>query len=122
MGKKVLLIEEHDSFRHFLGTYLAQQFEVFGAADEIDAMTTLHQGLLPDAIIASARLAGKNASQLLTALRYSGLFADIPVVIIGDNNLESERERFTMAGASAYFCKPFNPVLLHEHIVRVAAG
>ena len=120
MGKKLLLVEEHNSFRQFLGAYLAQHFEVLGATDALDAMTRLHQGFLPDAIIASARMPGKNTTQLLQLLRCSGLFAAIPVVVIGDGNFETEKERFAHAGANAYFCKPFNPVLLHDYLIRVS--
>lgn len=120
MGKKVLLVEEHDSFRRFLGAYLAQNFEVLGARDELDAMVRLHQGFLPSAIVASTRLSGKNATRLLQSLRCSGLFASIPVVVIGNNNLETDRERFLYAGANAYFAKPFNPILLHDYLIRVS--
>ena len=122
MGKKVLLVEEHDSFRRFLGAYLAQNFEVLGARDELDAMVRLHQGFLPDAIVASTRISGKNVTRLLYSLRCSGLFASIPVVVLGDSNLEMEKERFTYAGANAYFCKPFNPVLLHDYLIRVSTS
>lgn len=120
MGRKVLLVEEHNSFRQFLGAYLAQNFEVLGATDALDAMVRLHQGFLPDAIIAGTRMPGKNATQLLQSLRCSGLFAAIPVIVIGDGSFETEKERFTRAGADAYFCKPFNPILLHDYLIRVS--
>ncbi len=121
MMRKVLLVEAHDSFRRLIGTFLSNKFEVTGTKSGLEAMSCLSQGLLPDAIVADARMADLNSTQFLVNLHYSGMYADIPVVVISSSDNEDEEQHFKQLGVRDYFLKPFSPVKLQECLLQITA-
>lgn len=121
MNKKILLVEPHDSLRHCIGVFLSEKFEVVGAKNGLEALCKLGQGVFPDAIVTGAHMPGINGAQLLSHLRCSGLFSDIPVVVISNaaDNREEE-QHFRRLGVHDYLRKPFNPIKLQERLLQIA--
>lgn len=115
----MLLVEGHDSLRRLIGAFLSQQFEVAGAKNGLEAMSRLSQGFFPDVIVTDARVPDLGGTQFLANLRCSGLFADIPVVVIGGSDNDGEEQRFKQLGARDYFRKPFSPVKLQDSLLRL---
>lgn len=120
MNRKVLLVENHDSLRCLIGAFLSRRFEVVGAKSGLEAMTRLSQGLLPDVIVTDARTPEIGGAQFLSNLRCSGLFANIPVVVIGSAaDFDDEERHFEQLGVHAYFRKPFDPVALQNRLLQI---
>lgn len=119
MNRKVLLVEGNDSLRRLVGSFLSRQFEVAGAKNGLEAMSRLSQGFFPDAIVTDARAANFGGAQFLANLRCSGLFADIPVVVISSSDSEEEERFFKKLGAHDYFRKPFSPAKLQDFLLRL---
>lgn len=119
MNRKVLLVEDHDSLRNLIGVFLSKQFEVTGAKNGLEAMCRLSNGLLPDVIVTDAGMPGLNGIQLLANLRCSGMFSDIPVIVIGNPENEEEEQHFKQLGAHDYFRKPFSPVKLQDRLMQI---
>lgn len=122
MNRKILLIEDHDSLRHVVGTFLSGSFEVTGAKNGLEAMVHLSRGLLPDVIVTDAAMPDLNGFQFLANLRCSGMYANIPVVVISGSCNDEEALRFQHLGVCDYFRKPFNPVQLQERLVQITSG
>jgi PleD family two-component response regulator len=118
MTKKILLMEDHEIFRRFIGVFLSDHFEVAAAKDPLEAMAWIHKGFIPDCIIAKANTADAGAYKLLQQLQCTGMYANIPVIVIGDKIQQNELDQFTLLGASNYFQKPFNPVFLKNYLLQ----
>ncbi len=119
MNRKILLVEAHDSFRQVIGAFLSKQFEVVGVRNGIEALGKLSQGFFPDAIVTDTRVSGISGAQLLSQLRCSGLFADIPVVVISSVENDEEELHFRQLGVHDYFRKPFSPTKLQNRLIQI---
>ena len=56
---------------------------------------------------------------LLRHLKSSGLFEDIPVIILSSNDNSAEKIRCLKLGADDYLIKPFNPEELDIRIANI---
>ncbi|MBV6439625.1 MAG: Chemotaxis protein CheY [Saprospiraceae bacterium] len=119
MNRKILLVEDHDSLRQVIGAFLSNCFDVTGAKNGLEAMSHLSRGFVPDVIVTDAMMPGLNGFQFLANLRCSGLYANIPVVVISGSCNDEEAARFQQLGVRAYFRKPFNPVQLQERLAQI---
>ncbi len=119
MNRRILLVEDHDSLRQVIGAFLSKQFQVTGAKNGLDAMGQLSQGLMPDVIVTDALMPGLNGMQFLANLQCSGIYANIPVVVISGSGNDDDEQRFKQLGVHEYFRKPFNPVQLQDSLIRI---
>ena len=123
MLRRILLVEDHDGLRLLLGNFLSQSFDVVGARNGFEALTWLSNGLMPDAIIAGNDMPEMDAAGLLGHLRNTGLWSNVPVVVLGEvENSEQEWLRYKRLGASDFVNKPFDPLELREKLLRLTAG
>ncbi|MCB0527464.1 MAG: response regulator [Saprospiraceae bacterium] len=120
MKRKILIVEDHDSLRYLMGAFLSRQFEVVGAKNGLDAMSWLGKGQLPDVIVTDMSMPALNGAELLDNLRCSGLYADIPVVVISGREDDEEEKRIKQLGARAYLRKPFSPTELQDRLLQLA--
>jgi CheY-like chemotaxis protein len=119
MNSKILLVEDHDSLRLLMGSFLSKTFDVFSAKNGLEAMSWLSKGIRPDIIITDARMPELNGTQLLSNLRCSGMFHDIPVIVISGSESEDDERRFKQLGVRDFIRKPFNPVSLKERLNQI---
>ncbi|HRI60829.1 MAG TPA: response regulator [Saprospiraceae bacterium] len=119
MNRRILLVEDHDSLRQVIGAFLSKRFDVTGAKNGLEAMSRLSNGLLPDAILTDVFMPGLNGFQFLANLQCSGIYANIPVVVMSGSCDEEEELRFKQLGVDNYFRKPFNPVQLQDCLIRI---
>ncbi len=122
MKKTLLIVARHESMRRLLGACLGEQFHVFGAQTALEAMALLKNGLLPDVITAESRATFSNGEHLLENLRCSGMYRDIPVNILCDDDMPGEADRFRRLGASFCLTKPFNPIILQQNMLHLVAS
>lgn len=116
MRHTILIVEDYDSLRQLLGTYLSRYYSVLGAKDGVEAMSWLHRGMMPDAVITDLQMPELNGIEFITHLRNSGLYRDIPLIVItGEKNEETER-RCRQLGIHAFVEKPFNPIILQQQL------
>lgn len=118
MHRKLLLVDDHDGLRRVIGTFLSEKFDVVGAKNGLEAMTWLSKGMMPNVIVTDSVMPELDGAALLSNLRCSGLWADIPVIVMGSND-EGEAQRFKMLGAYEYFAKPFSPVRLQDRLMDI---
>jgi len=121
MRKKALIIEENDSLRHLLSSFLGKEFEVFAVRSGFEAMIFLHKGFVPDVILNGKGASVAEGLQFLSNLSCSGMFGSIPVVVIGNSETEEEEQKFRQSGAVDYFRKPFNPIALQNRIFQLTS-
>ena len=80
--KMILIVEDQKSVRVLLQQFLRKSFDVTCKADGFDALAWLSQGNLPDLIILDMSMPKLNGLDFLNNIRTSGIFRDIPVLIV----------------------------------------
>ena len=121
MSRRLLLVEDHDGLRQVIGRFLSENFEVVGAKNGLEAMSWLSKGMMPDVIVTDSAMPELDGAALLSNLRCSGLWSDIPVVVLGSGNTNAEEEamHFKRLGACEYFSKPFSPMQLQLKLLAI---
>jgi CheY-like chemotaxis protein len=118
MTKKILLVEDHDHLRKLMGFLLSAHYDIIAARNGLEAMSILSRGIIPDAIVTDSRMPEMNAAQLLKNLRCSGMFAHIPVIVIGDATTAHDTQAFYDLGVQGLLQKPFKPQQLQDMLHR----
>jgi two-component system, chemotaxis family, chemotaxis protein CheY len=122
MLRRVLLVEDHDSLRRLLGNFLSDNFDVVGAKNGLEAISWLSTGVVPDVIITDNDMPEIDGANLLRQLRCTGLWSNIPVVVMGEvEDIEQESERYQSLGAQAFFNRPFSPIALQEKLLQIVS-
>ncbi len=121
MTRRLLLVEDHDGLRRIIGSFLSEKFDVVGAKNGLEAMSWLRKGMMPDIIVTDSSMPEIDGAALISNLRCSGLWADIPVVVLGSGNADAadEEQQFKHLGAYGYFAKPFSPARLQDKLMDI---
>ncbi|MFZ4724277.1 MAG: response regulator [Paludibacter sp.] len=116
MKKKILIVDDKSEFRRLTKTILQSQYEVESAENGIDALSILQNGYNPDLIVSDLMMPVLGGKDFLEQLKSSGLFKDIPVIILSSIDKSDEKIKLIKLGASDYLEKPYNPA---ELLVRI---
>ncbi len=119
--KSILVIEDHDSIRLLLERFLSKRFTVTCKGDGFDALAWLSYGNIPDLIILDMSMPRLSGLDFLNNIRTSGLFRDIPVLIVSGEKDNKVIQKCKDLGIDGFIPKPFNPIDLDEKINMVLA-
>ena len=119
MKKKILAIDDSKAIRFLLQTVLGKDYQVVTAPDGCSAMYWLSKRNLPDLIIADAQLPDMNDWELIEQLASSGLYREIPIIVISSLSKSETQTKCLEFGVIEYFTKPFNPIDLLDSIKRL---
>jgi two-component system, chemotaxis family, chemotaxis protein CheY len=104
---KVLVIEDDAPLCWLLERILRGKYEVIVMNNGLEAWSWLSDGNSCDLIISDVKMPSLDGVELLENLSHSGLFRNIPVIML--SGLEDSRKRCLELGAIAYLVKPFEP-------------
>jgi len=120
---KVLVIEDDEIISYILEFMLTKEdFDVEiindgqSALNHIVSQTENTPADLPGVILLDVMLPYVNGHQLLSEIRSSETWRDIPVLMLTSKALESNIAQGLAAGASDYIVKPFTPTDVVERI------
>jgi CheY-like chemotaxis protein len=119
MKKKVLLVDDIKEFRALLKIFLSSKYEVITAQDGLDAMAMLEGGLNPDAIVTDLVMPRLDGYQLISQLKNSGPYQNIPIIVLSNVDKAKERIKLKICGVCGYIIKPFNPQELKEGLEKL---
>ena len=119
MKKQILAIDDSKAIRFLLQTVLGKEFHVISVPDGFSAMYYLSHRSHPDMIIADPQLPDMEDWELIQQLTSSGLYGDIPVVILSALDAAVTDQKCREYGVAKYYLKPFNPVDLIEDISTI---
>lgn len=125
MKHQLLFVDDSEMMRSFLAHYFTQSYLVKTAESAEETWAWLDAGNFPSLIVLDLKLGHSSGYELLTQLKYSALFNDIPVIILSSVDESKEKIKCLEAGAADYLIKPFNPkeleirILYHLRAVRV---
>ncbi|WNJ21114.1 response regulator [Pontibacter sp. G13] len=116
MKKHILIVDDDASIRMLLTFILKQQYRVSTCENGWEALAQLASGEIPDLIIADLDMPKMTGFELLSHIRMSGLWRNLPFVILSGFETPKTREACFQQGASAYLLKPFNPEIVKREI------
>ena len=119
MKKQILAIDDSKAIRFLLQTVLGKEFHVISVPDGFSAMYYLSHRSHPDMIIADPQLPDMEDWELIQQLTSSGLYGDIPIVILSGLGAADTEQKCREYGVAKYYLKPFNPVDLIEDIATI---
>ena len=118
MNEKILVVEDEENIRTNIKEYLeTQQLQVLEAADGETALEMV-ETMKPDLIILDVMLPNMDGIELLTKIRQSMEYRDIPIILATAKGQEYDRIRGFDLGADDYIVKPFSVM---EMVSRVKA-
>jgi DNA-binding response OmpR family regulator len=116
----ILILEDHDSVRLLLGTtFRGENYQVTTKKDGIEGMAWLAAGNLPNMIILDINMPRLNGLDFMRQINRSGLYRDIPVIMLTANDDEDDIIEAFALGIQNYIQKPFNPVALKERVRKI---
>jgi len=122
MKKQILAIDDSKAIRFLLQTVLGKEYKVITAPDGCSAMYWLSKKNLPDLIIADAQLPDMENWELVEQLSMSGLYRNIPIIVLSSLNKTETNTKCIQFGVAAYFTKPFNPIELFEAVNKISTN
>lgn len=119
MKKQILAIDDSKAIRFLLQTVLGKDYTVVTAPDGCSAMYWLSKRNLPDLIITDAQLPDMQDWELIEQLASSGIYRDIPIVVISSLDKVQVNAKCQEFGVAQNFTKPFNPVDLMTTVQQI---
>lgn len=119
MKKKILLVDDKREFRSLVKMYLNKKYEVETCGNGMEALNLLQDGYLPNVIVSDLNMPMVDGYSLLDQLKASGLYSQIPVIILSSIDKSSNKVELIQKGAEDYLVKPFNPQELEVRIERI---
>ena len=103
----VLVVDDSITVRKVTEKLLAgENYEVGTARDGLDALQKLDE-FEPDLVLSDIEMPRMDGFELLSAVRQSELWSDVPVIMISSRTAGKHRERATDLGASDFLGKPY---------------
>lgn len=118
----ILIIEDHDAVRLLLGITFKRQFNVVTKRDGLEGLAWLSAGNFPDLIILDMQMPRLNGLGFLRQLRSSGMFNQIPVLLVSGNNDAIQNAELFDLGIVDFIPKPFDPTLLYEKVKMIVSN
>ena len=116
--KKVLIIEDDSPLCWLLEKILHNKYEVVIMNNGMEAWSWLSDRNIPDLIISDIKMPSLDGIELLENLSISGLFKNIPVIMLSGYEDSAKRKRCLELGAFNYLVKPFEPQALLDEVER----
>lgn len=112
MGKKkqqILIVDDDPNIRMLLEFLLRKKFQVQTRADGLSGLAWISTGERPDLIILDVDMPKINGYEFLCRIRESGLYRNIPVLMLSGHEEKEVKEKCLAKGLCDYLLKPFNP-------------
>jgi two-component system, chemotaxis family, chemotaxis protein CheY len=113
---RILVIEDDAPLCWLLEKILRGKYEVVVMNNGLEAWSWLSDGNECDLIISDVKMPSLDGIELLENLSNSGLFKNIPVIML--SGLDDSKEQCLALGAFAYFVKPFEPQKFLSEVKR----
>ena len=117
--KKVLVIEDDAPLCWLLERILRGKYEVIVMNNGLEAWSWLSDGNSCDLIVSDVKMPSLDGIELLENLSNSGLFKNIPVIML--SGLEDSKKECLELGAFTYLVKPFEPRMFLGEVERAIA-
>ncbi|MEL6600855.1 MAG: response regulator [Pseudomonadota bacterium] len=120
MSKTVLIVEDEPNIVESLAFLLQRDgFTVRTISDGADALAEV-ESTVPDVVILDVMLPNVSGFDILSNLRGSTRFADLPVMMLTAKGQRKDRDRAEDLGADIFVTKPFSNTEIVAEVRRLA--
>jgi DNA-binding response OmpR family regulator len=119
MKKTVLIVDDKLEIRNLLNMFLSKDFNVISFENGRVAFNWLQEGNLPDGIITDIQMPEIDGRKFLSMIKSSGIYQNIPVIMLSSIHSSDERIKMLDMGADDYVVKPFNPAELKIRLSKL---
>jgi CheY-like chemotaxis protein len=118
MRRSILSINGNKPFNYILKTVLSDKYNVFLAADPVSGLRMIKEQLSLSLILIDTDLFEQDAIDFILHVK-SSLIHDKPIIVLTSSDLNLLLSRLSRIKLDEIFLKPFNPVLLLQHIDKM---
>ncbi|MHB1279354.1 MAG: response regulator transcription factor [Bacteroidia bacterium] len=119
MEKTLLAVDDEKSILMILDFVFGKKYKVVQKNNGQEATQWLQQGNMPDVIVADMNMPEMNGFEFILQIRSSGLYRDVPLIMLSGNENTADKIKCLNAGADDYLVKPFNPEELEARINNI---
>jgi two-component system chemotaxis response regulator CheY len=119
MEHTILIMEDDEPMRLLLDVLLKNKYKVVFKNDGLAGMKWLSEGNIPSIILSDFILPKMNGYDFLNSLSQSGMFSDIPFIMVSSRTDEGFKRRCLDAGAKGFLDKPFDPSQLYNLLDKI---
>jgi two-component system, chemotaxis family, chemotaxis protein CheY len=119
MKKKILIVDDDLCILKLLNFILNKDYDIVVKNNGIDAFSWLEDGNIPELIISDLQMPYFDGQSFIKNIKISGLFRDIPVIMLSAAHDLEEQVSNMPFQIDAYMPKPFNPTSLRAAITHV---
>ena len=119
MRSKILIVDDDLSILRLLNFILCKDYDVVVKNNGIDAFSWLEEGNIPELIISDLQMPYFDGQSFVKNVKISGLFRDIPVLLLSAAHDLEEQVSSMRFQVDAYMPKPFKPAALKTAISQV---
>lgn len=105
----ILVVDDKQALSDLLAQFLGQKHKVTTKKNGLEALEWLQRGDIPDLIISDLEMPQLDGYGLISKVRSSGYFSDIPIIVLSCRDSSADRIKCLKLGANDYMVKPFNP-------------
>ena len=109
MNKTILIVEDHPFMKLLLNQLLSENFDVVCVDNPILALQWMDNNPNPILILSDLAMPEMDGFELLSNLKGSAFFREIPIIILSGLSDSKDRIRCLELGANDFIAKPFNP-------------
>jgi two-component system chemotaxis response regulator CheY len=115
----ILLVDDNTFIIKLLTKILEAKYSIRTAANGLEALALIHQGVKPDLMVTDIEMPQMNGYELIKAIRANGLYSQIPVCILSDNHANLIRNTLGSLQVEEVFTKPFDPQALMKRLNEI---
>jgi len=114
----VLVVEDNDDMRHYVGSMLTQEYRLLEATNGQQGLQ-LAQLNTPDLIISDIMMSEMDGIELCRTLKNDERTSHIPIILLTAKGSEAAQVEGLETGADDYVIKPFSQVVLKARLANL---
>lgn len=119
MKHTILITEDDEAMRLLLDVLLKKRYNIVFKVDGLSGMKWLAEGNIPSLIISDFKLPKMNGFDFLNSISKSGIFSEIPFIMLSSRIDQMFKKQCIDAGAKGFLEKPFDPSQLYGLIDKI---
>lgn len=117
--QKILIVDDSEINRSILADILEEEYEIFEAADGVEAIEMLEKHASKiSAVLLDILMPRKNGFEVLAVMNERGWIENIPVIIISAETGSKQVEQAYNLGATDFIARPFDAMIVHRRVVN----
>ena len=116
--RTILIVDDHKTIQLVVSNMLSNDYNIVTRSNGLEALAYFRNGEFPDLVILDMVMPKLTGLDFLTNIRNSGMYKDIPVVILSGKSDTPEFEQCKKIGIDGFVKKPFSPEDLKEKIKK----